>query len=297
MKINIPQPCPADWEQMRIGAIGRHCEQCEKTVVDFTLMSREEIVLFLMLNQGNAICGRFRKNQLDYYCLEEMITMQQLRKMPPKKAALFLSLACAVLASCQNPASDSAQIPLTNSTEITASAKSNDVFPIDSSATDSTKLNSNQSQINPPKKDSIVEVIEMGMIEMGEVIPEYPVEIIEVPEPPIESDTLPFKQSPYTIVEHMPEFHGGMDSLFAFITKNLVYPNDAKEIESQGKVYAQFVVEANGSISNAKILRGSGMTSIDQAVLDVISKMPDWIPGRNLGKAVPVYYSIPITFR
>ncbi len=64
MHIHIPQPCSESWDAMQPAASGRHCAQCDKTVIDFTGMSAEEIGLYLQLNAGQSVCGRFHQRQL-----------------------------------------------------------------------------------------------------------------------------------------------------------------------------------------------------------------------------------------
>jgi len=96
----------------------------------------------------------------------------------------------------------------------------------------------------------------------------------------------------------MPEFPGGIDSLFSFLRKNIQYPAAAKRNEVSGKVYAQIVIEKDGSISNPKILRGiNGYESFNSEVLRVFSIMPTWIPGTQRGKAVRVSYNLPFVFK
>jgi protein TonB len=80
-----------------------------------------------------------------------------------------------------------------------------------------------------------------------------------------------------------------------FINKNMKYPAKAKESHIQGKVYVQFIVEKDGSISEVKIRRGANKLLDDEA-LRVIRMMPDWKPGSMRGKIVRVRYTLPITF-
>jgi TonB family protein len=288
MKLNIPQPCPADWNQMKIGAIGRHCLQCEKTVVDFTGMRREEMVLYLLQNQSNSVCGRFRKSQLDYYHLEELITIQSLRKLPPKKAALLLTLACAVLASCQQPSPSETQ-----STDITATAVSTFRSEIDSTTIDTTTGKTVAAKKHTPEKDTIPEVFMAGMVEMGEVIA-MPIDTIEVTE--LLFGTTSEDTTIYHIAEQMPEFPGGMDSLFAFVHRTLKMPKTFNY--AVGKIYIRFVVEKDGSITHPEVLRTTkGALEFDEEALRIIGKMPNWIPGQMREKPVRTYYTIPISFK
>lgn len=96
--------------------------------------------------------------------------------------------------------------------------------------------------------------------------------------------------------EVMPEFPGGTDALMSFLTKNIRYPEDAREMGIQGKVICKFVVEPNGEVTNISILRGVH-PSCDQEAIRVLKKMPVWKPGMQYGRKVRVYYNLPIVFR
>ncbi len=101
--------------------------------------------------------------------------------------------------------------------------------------------------------------------------------------------------SVYTVVEVMPEFPGGNEALFAYISKNIKYPEKAKKEKIQGRVFVSFVVEKSGNVSNASILRGIG-GGCDEESLRVVSEMPDWKPGLQDGKPVRVQFNLPIKF-
>lgn len=64
-QISIPHPCTQSWEQMTPSGNGRHCMACDKVVTDFTGMSDRQVQDFFLEHQGEAVCGRFRKVQLD----------------------------------------------------------------------------------------------------------------------------------------------------------------------------------------------------------------------------------------
>lgn len=99
----------------------------------------------------------------------------------------------------------------------------------------------------------------------------------------------------FVVVEEQAEFPGGMDSLYAYIVKNLKYPEQAKEKGIQGRVFVQFVIEKDGSISNVKILRGIG-GGCEEAAVEMVKNMPKWKPGKQRGKPVRYQYVLPIKF-
>jgi TonB family protein len=99
--------------------------------------------------------------------------------------------------------------------------------------------------------------------------------------------------STFTIVEVMPSFPGGIDGLMAFLSANLVYPNEAKDGGAQGTTYVTFVVNEFGEVIDESILR-SVHSSIDKEALRVVSIMPPWVPGMQYGIPVKVQYNLPI---
>ena len=98
----------------------------------------------------------------------------------------------------------------------------------------------------------------------------------------------------FQVVENMPEFPAG--NVQVWIGKNVRYPALAQENGIQGKVYIQFVIEKDGSITDVKVLRGVD-ASLDKEAARVISSMPKWKPGKQRGKAVRVSYTLPINFQ
>lgn len=100
----------------------------------------------------------------------------------------------------------------------------------------------------------------------------------------------------YDVVEKMPEFPGGMAELMKYLNSNIKYPVEAHKAGIQGRVVVSFVVNKDGTVKDAKIVR-SVDKSIDAEALRVISAMPKWLPGYQDGKAVKVRYTVPVTFR
>lgn len=103
-------------------------------------------------------------------------------------------------------------------------------------------------------------------------------------------------KEPFTMVEEMPEFPGGQQALFAYIGKELKYPEQAVEDGIEGVVFVTFVVEKDGSISTVSVLRGIG-GGCDEEAVRVVRSMPKWKPGKQLGKEVRVKYNLPIHYK
>ena len=102
-------------------------------------------------------------------------------------------------------------------------------------------------------------------------------------------------QDVFNVVENMPQFPGGATKLFEYLAQNVNYPTEAEKANIQGRVIATFVVEKDGSISNAEVVK-SVAPSLDAEALRVINAMPNWIPGKQNNKLVRVLYTVPITF-
>ena len=98
------------------------------------------------------------------------------------------------------------------------------------------------------------------------------------------------------IAEQMPSFPGGDRKLMEYLESSIQYPPECKESCIQGRVIVTFVVERDGSISQAKVAKSLDPL-LDAEALRVVNAMPKWIPGRQNGVTVAVKYTIPVTFR
>jgi periplasmic protein TonB len=100
----------------------------------------------------------------------------------------------------------------------------------------------------------------------------------------------------FTIVQEMPTYPGGQNAMEQFLALNIQYPPKAKENNIQGTVYAGFIVEADGTLSTYKVIKGIG-AGCDEEVLRVLKSMPKWNSGKQAGKAVRVRLTIPVKFK
>ena len=101
---------------------------------------------------------------------------------------------------------------------------------------------------------------------------------------------------PAMFVEEMPEFPGGPDSLNAFLSREIQYPPIAKNNGITGTVLIEFVVEKDGRVTNG-VVKVPLFPDCDEEALRGVMSMPNWRPGKNMGKPVRCYFQIPITFR
>ena len=145
------------------------------------------------------------------------------------------------------------------------------------------------TQLEIVDDDVEVEDIEINVeTDQNEVIEEYvPVEVEE--EEVVEAEV-------FTIVEQMPSFPGGDAKMYEYLGKNIKYPQIARETGIQGRVFVNFVVEPDGSVSNVKVLRGIG-GGCDEEAMRVVKAMPKWSPGKQRGKTVRVSYTLPVVFK
>ena len=145
------------------------------------------------------------------------------------------------------------------------------------------------TQLEIVEDDVEVEDIEINAeVDQSEVIDDYvPVEVEE--EEVTEAEI-------FQIVEEMPSYPGGEAKMYEYLGKNIKYPQIARESGIQGRVFVNFVVEPDGSVSNVKVLRGIG-GGCDEEAMRVIKSMPKWKPGKQRGKAVRVSYTLPVVFK
>ena len=105
----------------------------------------------------------------------------------------------------------------------------------------------------------------------------------------------PVQGDVFDVVEEMPQYPGGPQALFKFLSENVHYPAEAEKAGIQGRVIATFVVEKDGSISQPTVVK-SVDPLLDAEAVRVISAMPNWIPGKQNGKVVRVKYTVPLSF-
>jgi periplasmic protein TonB len=113
--------------------------------------------------------------------------------------------------------------------------------------------------------------------------------------PPIIPEPREVIDAPHTFVEQKPEFPGGEKALFQYLADNTHYPQMAREVGTDGRVFLQFVVEKDGSITDVKVLRGIG-SGCDEEAMRVIKTMPHWAAGKQNGRPVRVLYNLPFVF-
>lgn len=100
----------------------------------------------------------------------------------------------------------------------------------------------------------------------------------------------------FAAIDHVPEFPGGKNGLQQFLANNIHYPKKARNRDIEGKVIVKFIVCQDGTLCNEQIVQSVG-GGCDEEVLRVVKAMPNWTPGMHDGKAVKVYYTLPVNFK
>lgn len=161
----------------------------------------------------------------------------------------------------------------------------------------------------PPPPQEILEIVEddkeiENEVEIDDSEADMETEVFEQPEEVIEEPEI------FTVVEDMPVFPGCEDAgssaekeqctqnkIFGYISKNTDYPAMAKDAGISGTVYIRFLVDENGEVRDAEVLRGvSGGKSLDEEALRVVKSLPKMKPGKQRGQAVRVQYNVPVRF-
>ncbi|HPQ08079.1 MAG TPA: energy transducer TonB [Bacteroidia bacterium] len=277
--IKMTFQCNEDWEKMKIGVVSRYCQCCEKNVYDFTKMSKEEIILFLIKNRDKKICGRIYKSQIDYLHKEQLIVIQDLLEKNKNTNLGFylLTLGTTILLSCSNSDKE-INHPKNNIDSIFVINSENK--KINNTNNQDSDTNSIIQNNNVKKNIDTIDIPVVGEIE--------PLEEINKNHNPNE---------PYIIVDKMPEFNGGIDSLTKYLVSNIKYPEWEKQNNIKGTVFVSFVVDKDGNVVNPEIIRSvKGSKNFDKEVLRVVSTMPKWIPGELKGNKVNVKMTLPVRF-
>ena len=174
-----------------------------------------------------------------------------------------------------------------------------EVADLDMSFEEEVEIQQTQQDVTPPPPPPQVQEVEvLNVVEDEKEVEDIEIQseddketeiVIAAPvETPVEEEE---EEVVFMVVETMPEFPGGQQALFKYLSENVKYPVIAQENGIQGRVICQFVVNKDGSIVDG------GDASLDKEAVRVIKSMPKWKPGKQRGKAVRVKYTVPVSFR
>lgn len=116
--------------------------------------------------------------------------------------------------------------------------------------------------------------------------------MIEEPAPAVIEEV---KEEVFLVVEEMPEFAGGTVAMQKFIASNIRYPRIASQQGTEGRVIVTFVINGQGEVTNAEVVKGIG-GGCDEEAIRVIKLLPKWKPGKQNGRPVSVKFTVPIKF-
>jgi TonB family protein len=141
-------------------------------------------------------------------------------------------------------------------------------------------------------------VIPVDFYKLVEVVDGFSIDLIKGENAEKDKVSAPKSNSEivYTAVEQMPCYIGGKEAMNEFIAKNLKFPEECKDDDIIGNVFVRFVVSKDGDVKDAQIMRSLDHP-FDKEALRVINSMPKWIPGKQNGVNVSVYYVVPISFK
>ncbi len=274
IKPYIGKPCFENWDDMKIGVCSRHCLICDKEVMDFRQMDRPEILQYIFDHNGERICARFRKTQLDF-TQDEILAVYK-KCFQKKKNSNFpfylLTIGSLSLVACNKSSDKQMDKP-----HVVCAGVLNDVAEKEINE-DSSSLKKEIIPLRP--RSEIVENETMGIVLILDNETQSPHQ----------------ENTPSTVVDVMPEFVGGLDSLTKYIENNLHYPKRALKDSIEGRVVVRFVVNKEGKIKNHEVVRGVS-PDLDNEALRLIKGMPDWKSGQLKGINVDTYFTLPILFR
>ncbi len=115
--------------------------------------------------------------------------------------------------------------------------------------------------------------------------------VMQAPDPP-EEET----EKIFTVVEETASPKGGMATFYQFVKDNIQYPPQAKRMGIQGRVYVEFVIAKDGSLTDVHVVKGIG-AGCDEEAVRIVQSAPSWNPGRQRGKPVRQRYTLPIIFK
>lgn len=178
-----------------------------------------------------------------------------------------------------------------------------DLGTLDSVLEEQIEIPPTEQKPPPPPKVTLPEIVEVPDEEEieEEIEVELDVEIdeetvieavVEVEEEEVEEEV----DKVFTIVEDQATPEGGMTSFYKYISKNLEYPRQAKRMGVQGRVFLEFIVDKDGTITNVKVLRGIG-AGCDEEAMRILKESPKWKPAKQRGRPVKQKMTFPINFK
>lgn len=333
--LRIPKPCHEDWSKMTPNEKGKFCSSCAKTVVDFTKKSPQEIQEYLIENRGQRVCGHFYRKQLDSIVIQlpETTFLQPLSFQKLFLLTLLLVMGT-TLFSCKTDTGKTQKIEKVEFIKKEDNRKDimlDGVVEIPTSKQDSVKK---ECKIPPPGPTEEIVIESTGEIE-GEIAEPFDIDkVIELPEEeeleaPLflqPNDSLPKAEIMGAIVDGEIELVEGPPYPFLSVDKSVRFKEDADLSEEKAKqsfekkihefinsrfqpdtsinsklnrqkyrLYTQFIIDEKGVVSEIKVR--APHPKLEKHVIEIVQKLPRFIPAIKEGKKVSMKYTLPITFK
>ena len=155
----------------------------------------------------------------------------------------------------------------------------------------------------PPEAKEIVDILEIvedeAEIEESDLVSiEDQGDVVEITDNAnIVVEDIVEEETVFQVVEQQPEFPGGMRAMMKYLQDNINYPRISRDNNSQGRAFIRFVVNSDGSIQGVEVIKSSGDIYLDKEAVRVVEAMPKWTPGKQAGKPVRVFFTLPVVFR
>lgn len=280
--LRIQKPCQESWDGMLPNSEGRFCGSCQKTVVDFTSYSDQQVKeYFLNKPAGERTCGRFLNRQLD----QKVIVISSKALYSSKLSFHQFFFLCVLICftsffSCMKKGDgkwEDIRIELANSVvnKKNEASRCKDIKSGNSSNVEDPEKPPLQGEVDAGNRNSSSRVL----VTLGD---------IEVPDP---NENLPDSLKEYMFVDEEPIFQ--VDSSFSsYFSKRIQNPHN-----HFGKMFVSFLIDKQGVVQKPSLLKGITEDGVlERNVLEELKKMPAWKPGFNDGKPVNVRMNIPIVF-
>jgi TonB family protein len=311
MEISIKKPCHENWDNMTPNEQGAFCNKCEKSVVDFSEKSIEEIKAFFTAKPNEKTCGRFTEDQMGELSFEAFFEKFKVFNFTRKMAVIIYFTFGFWLFGVSKGNAQTSSRPIVGdvAVEQTIPQKTMGAAVATHNVGDTAKC------VKSPKETKTAHV-KMGKVKYvpadttktknkgktkNKNLSQADTPVMKIGEAIATDNTdntdnqvdQPKRHAPPLPVE--PNYKEGREAMQSFIKKNLKYPEKAKANNIHGKVNVMFVVSKTGKLTGIKVFKGLGH-GCDEEAIRIVKLMPAWNPGKKDNKEVDMEYNVNIEF-
>lgn len=280
IRIKIEEPCHEDWGKMKIGINSRHCDSCQKNVMDFTEKSRQEIIAYMLMHPGEQICGRMRTSQLDYSIEEVKLVAEDLMSKTLnllQKEMIAASLVI-ILSAYDANASNNTQMDQNRhwvNQEDKIEINAFEYLTIKNQPEDTLVKNTKQSDTTDNRSDKL----------FPDTLKLRDHTVMCTHNGPNITGELIVGKLQYVPRKKDPEYKFGHDSLVSGIINGLYSSLSNMDTFKGTKLQIQVSISRGGRIKSIKIQDTQDLDSkLEKALKRSIRKMKDWTPAKMEGK-------------